>query len=168
MAQEEAEGRIVLGDASALISLAAAGGFDLLPRLFGAVHVTAAVYEEIRAGGERPGSRELQAALDSGWLRIVDEVSAGPVFPDLGEGEAATLRAAMGSGPESLVILDDKLARATAGILGIRHVGTLGILLVAKQQGLVPSLRPYFEALIGHGFRVPHTLLAALLKEAGE
>lgn len=51
--------RLVVADASPLIGLAAAGAFDLLRRLFGQVTITDSVRDEVLAGGERPGAREL-------------------------------------------------------------------------------------------------------------
>lgn len=52
MAQERLEERLVFGDASPLIGLAAAGGFNLLRRLFGALRVTAAVRDAIAKSKE--------------------------------------------------------------------------------------------------------------------
>ena len=168
MAQEEPEERIVLGDASALIGLAAAGGFDLLQRLFGAFHVTASVRDEILAGSGKPGVTELQGALDAGWVCVVEDVPDTPVFPELGEGEASTLRAALAIGSESLAILDDKRARESAMAFGIRHVGTLGVILVAKRRGLIEAAGPFFADLVDHGFHIPESLLKTLLREIGE
>jgi hypothetical protein len=82
-----------------LIGLAAAGGFGLLRRLFGVLRVTASVRDEVLAGGDRPGARELQAGLGAGWIRVIENVPDLLTFPDLGDGEADTLRAALAAGP---------------------------------------------------------------------
>jgi predicted nucleic acid-binding protein len=151
-----------------LIGLAAAGGLGLLRRLFGVFRVTATVRDEVLAGGDRPGVRELQAALDTRRIRVIDDVPEVPAFADLGDGEADTLRAALAAGPGTLVILDDQRARQTATARGIQHVGTLGIILIAKRHGLIKAARPYFARLVEHGFHLPEALTKALLRDLGE
>ena len=168
MAQERREERLVFADASPLIGLAAAGGFGLLRRLFGAVCVTAAVRDEVLAGGDRPGARELQAALGTGWIRVIDDVPEVPAFADLGDGEADTLRAALAAGANTLVILDDQRARETAMAHGIVHVGTLAVIAAAKRRRLIEAARPYFTRLVEHGFHLPGALTKALLRDLEE
>lgn len=168
MAQERLEERLVFGDASPLIGLAAAGGFNLLRRLFGALRVTAAVRDEVLAGQGRPGASELQAGLDAGWIRVIENVPDTPHLADLGEGEAATLRAALAAGRETLVILDDRDAREAATARGIEHVGTLGVIVAARRRDLIKAVRPYFARLVEHGFHLPEALVKALLHDLGE
>ena len=59
--------RLVAADASPLIGLAAAGAFDVLHSLFGQVTVTTTVRDEVLAGGELPGARELTNAVEDRW-----------------------------------------------------------------------------------------------------
>ena len=57
-----------------LISLAKAARFGVLQQLFCKVTVTEAVRDEVRAGHNLPGSAELEAAVDAGWLDALDQV----------------------------------------------------------------------------------------------
>jgi len=70
--------------------------------------------------------------------------------------------------PSALVVLDDKLARRIAETQGFRLTGTAGVLLRAKQKGLVPALRPVIEKLLDLGFRLKPDLVKATLELAGE
>jgi predicted nucleic acid-binding protein len=77
-------------------------------------------------------------ALD--WIRI--RQPAGrlllPIVADLGAGEREVL--ALGTETlDSLVILDDALARQYARMLKLALTGTLGVLLKAKEAGLLPA-----------------------------
>jgi len=93
--------------------------------------------------------------------------SALPLIADLGPGETEVLMLALEI-RESIVILDDALARQIAETRGIRFTGTLGILLDAKRNGLVPSVAPLLDQLHALRFRLaPHTRMA-ILKLAGE
>ena len=83
--------RFVAADASPLIGLAAAGAFDLLRRLFGQITVTTAVRDEVLAGRNLPGAREVAEAIEAGWLKVVEVFPETEELADLDEGEASTL-----------------------------------------------------------------------------
>lgn len=66
------------------------------------------------------------------------------------------------------VILDDRPARRLALGLGLPVVGTVGILLRAKQTGLIPSVRPLVEKLLDVGFRLSPAIRDKVLRDARE
>jgi predicted nucleic acid-binding protein len=68
----------------------------------------------------------------------------------------------------SLAGLDDLQARRLAESLGLQVVGTLGVLLRAKQASLIPIVRPLVDAVITQGFRVTPDLYRDVLQLAGE
>lgn len=70
--------RLVVADASPLIGLAAAEGFELLRRLFGQITVTTHVRDEVLAGGELPGASELAGAIRDGWLKVDEHIHPPP------------------------------------------------------------------------------------------
>ncbi len=49
------------------------------------------------------------------------------------------------------VIIDEKIARMQASIIGLGVVGTLGLLLRAKKQRLIPEIRPLTEKILKAG-----------------
>jgi len=65
-------------------------------------------------------------------------------------------------------VLDDLAARRCASALAIPTRGTVGIVLLAKARGLIPSARYEIEALQRVGFYLSPGLLAAALDLAGE
>ena len=97
------------------------------------VVVPDAVLQEISGLG--PGDPAIQAVQQAAWLRV----ETTPVVPDvvrvwdLGAGETSVLTVALGS-PGSMAVMDDQAARRCARVLGIPTQGTLGLLLVAKEQ----------------------------------
>jgi hypothetical protein len=140
-------------------------GLHLLHGLYGNVTVPEAVADEIAAG--RAQGANLPDLTAVPWIRV--ELVAVPlVVPaELGAGELAVLTlAASRSG--AVVVLDDGLARRQARLAGIRFTGTCGILLRAKQRGLVTEVKPLVEQLIRLGFRLDIATRAALLRLAGE
>ena len=84
---------------------------------------------------------------------------------DMGESAAIALAMELG---DALVILDDKKARRIGRQMGLRVVGTLGVLLRAKQSGAVPAVGPVLAALQQRGFRLTPALYQEALRLAGE
>jgi len=52
--------------------------------------------------------------------------------------------------------------------LGLRVAGTLGLLVRAKEKGLLPAVRPPLEALLRAGFYAKPSLIQRILRDAGE
>lgn len=102
--------------------------------------------------------------------RMVQSALAGeePVFAELDEGEASTLRAAVNLRRPCLILMDEKAGRAIAQELGFAVTGTAGIILAAKRRRLIPAARPVFEQLLENDFRLSAELIRAVLTESGE
>ena len=160
--------RLVVADASPLIGLAAAGAFDLLRRLYGQVTITVSVRDEVLAGGERPGARELAEAIRAGWISVVDAPCDARVFPDLGAGEASTLFFAMGHPGPCLVLMDDLAGRAHARANRLALTGLAGVLIAARKHGYVDSVSTLVEKLEACDFRLSRKVIETLLELAGE
>jgi uncharacterized protein len=130
-------------NASPLIHLARISLLDLLrmPVLDVPVFVPFIVFQEVLRGARHDPSVGLveQAARD--WLTIVPVCPPHPGI-DLGRidaGKIAVLTAALAN-PGATVVLDDLAARGEADRLGIPKIGTLRLLLDAKQLGIIPSI----------------------------
>jgi hypothetical protein len=135
--------------------------------LAGRVVVPPAVVDELAAG--RALGLNLPDPAELGWVVVRRPASmvALRLVTDLGPGESEALALAL-EAPESLVVLDDALARQVAEMLGIRYTGTLGLLIDAKRARLLPTIGSMLDQLQALGFRLaPHTR-AAVLRLAGE
>ena len=66
------------------------------------------------------------------------------------------------------LLIDDRLARRVAIELRRPVVGTLALLLRAREEGLVPALRPLTERLQASGYYLPGQLVADVLSSLGE
>ena len=160
--------RLVTADASPLIGLAAAGGFDLLRRLFGHLTITETVRAEVLAGGELPGAAELTEAIRQGWIEVEHTRADAGVFADLDAGEASTLTLAAAHIGPSLVLMDEPLGRSYAKARGLAVTGVAGVFLAAKRAGLVRQVRPFLERLEEQDFRLSDQVVRAVLEQAEE
>ena len=157
----------VVADASPLIGLAAARAFHVLRELYGTVTITRLVKDEVTGHADRPGARELTAAMREGWIRVAPAPPETWAFPALDSGAASTIALAR-EHADSLVLMDDALGREQAAALGVDTLGLTGVLLAAKRAGIVKLVRPLLERLRRRGFVLPDAELQAALTSAAE
>ncbi|WP_277485660.1 DUF3368 domain-containing protein [Catalinimonas alkaloidigena] len=70
--------------------------------------------------------------------------------------------------PNSLLIIDELKGRRVAKALGIEITGSLGVILAAKNKGLIPTVLPIIEKIKQTNFRLSDTLIQKFLVKAGE
>jgi uncharacterized protein len=133
----------VLSNTSPLIALTQLGQMALLEHLFGTIVIAPAVAVEAGPAFNFPP-----------W--ITQQALTQPVGPmilqtSLGPGESETISLALET-QARLVILDDRPARRLAQALNLRVIGTLGILLAAKNRGLISMVKPCLDALLQKRF----------------
>lgn len=56
------------------------------------------------------------------------------------------------------LLIDELRGRKVARALGVRVTGTVGLLIEAKQTGLLRAVRPHLDALRNHGFWMSEAL----------
>lgn len=157
---------IVFTNTGPIIALSSIGRIDLLPALFGRVCAAASVIEECRVGG----AIEVADLRILDWLTVVDRTDSGE--PDsplnaLDRGERDTIAAALEARAE-LVIIDERLGRLAAERMGLRVIGSLGILAKAKSMGLVASFRGATSEMIRAGIRFHPRLIDKVAARVGE
>ena len=87
---------------------------------------------------------------------------------ELDDGEREAISLALSTGRKR-ILLDEREARLVAHQLGLQVVGTLGILLLAKNQQIIQQVRPLLDAMIDIAqYWVNATLYEQVLKHAGE
>jgi predicted nucleic acid-binding protein len=136
--------------------------------LFGQVGITDVVRDEVVPGNDRPGEAEILEALRSGWLTVVPDRRAEPRYPELDDGEASVIRAAMNLDCPCLLLIDERSGRAVARELGFQLGGTVGVIVAARRRGVVQAARPVFERLLANGFRISPALIRSALTAWGE
>ena len=161
---------IVVSNSSPLIALSAIGLFDLLATLYGAINIPQAVYEEVAVSGSgRAGSQEVAG---SQWIishTVTDQQSVARLMTESGldRGESETILLAIQL-DASLIILDDRDARRYAHKQKLSVIGTVGVLVLAKDSGIIPSVKQAMDALKGAGSYIHPALYEEAMKRASE
>jgi predicted nucleic acid-binding protein len=153
-------------NASPVITLAKAGYLHLLDQVSPEILIPKPVITEILAG---PPSDPARKAIESGWGSAV---TPGPI-PDLilewgvGAGESSVLAVTL-SEPDRTAVLDDAAARSCARSLGVSFLGTLAVVLRAKQAGLIESAASVMRAVKQAGLRLDDKTLRIALERISE
>lgn len=145
----------VVSDSTCLIGLERAGCLEILPALFESVMIPPEVEREFDRSFEWLKVENLTSNLLAAALRMV---------VDAGEAEAI----ALASEKNCLLISDDKQARAAAKRLGVSVIGTVGILIRAKQTGIISEIKIILDNLEANDFFISRGLREEALKIAGE
>ncbi len=158
---------IVICNTSVLQYLHQIDLLDLLPALFGQVQIPHAVAAEMDEGKRRNVS--LPTLEDLSWVTIrpVRDRTLLPLITSLGDGEKEVLALGL-EATDALLVLDDRNARRYATAAELEVTGTLGILILAKERGLLGSIRPALDRLQALRFRLSAATRQIVLDLAGE
>jgi predicted nucleic acid-binding protein len=151
---------LVIADTGPVNYLILIGHVDLLPRLFQRIVLPAVVKEELTDIGA-PEPVRAWIGSPPAWLEIMDTPGPGPATLD--DGEAAVIALAI-SLHADLVLIDERRGVKVARSQGLRVTGTLGLLELAAQSGLV-DFTEAAERLRLTTFRGPEALLETMLRK---
>ncbi len=160
---------IVVSNTTPLIGLASIQRFDLLRQLFGEIHIPQAVHDEAVAAGREEGGAKREVS-EAEWIKIVpvkDRLAVDVLLDELDLGEAETIVLARELGAD-WVLMDERKGRRKLDQLGLKKVGTVGLLLRAKQAGFIAAVRSELERLQQQGFSLSQTVIDAVLRQADE
>lgn len=137
----------IICNATPLINFASINRLDILKSLFTEMIIPQAVYSETVESGF-PNGESIVNGIKAGWLKVklVEEMPESiPLELDAGEREAIALAL---SEQTTRVVLDEKKARKVAQSLKLNTIGTLGILILAKQNQIIPQVKPLLDAMM--------------------
>ncbi len=150
-------GELAVLDASPLIAFQQIDRLDLLHGIFDRAVVPPEVAREAAPS---------LGALPS-WIEV-RRAAAVPSFSRmLGPGERAAIALALEMSAD-FIVLDDLSARVATTERDLTVIGSLGLLVRAKERGLISEVRPLMVAMISHGLYASEELRRLILLVAGE
>jgi len=157
---------IVICDSSPLIALSMLDSLHLLDSLFNEVVVPAAVFNELTTI-PKPESQSIAAWVQGKVAAATDRrlMQSFSLLLDVGESEALALYFEKNA---DFLLIDEKKGRRVAVYNKINVVGTLGILLLAKQKGLIKAVKPLLKQLQQSYIRISEELYLKALAVAKE
>ena len=158
----------VISNATPLINFASINRLDILQSVFDKIIIPQAVYQETTLLSF-PQSQLIIQATHSDWLDVYDvTLQMNNLSSKLDTGEKEVIALAIEIN-ERKVLLDEKEARRVAQEFGLQIIGTIGILLLAKNKQVIPKIAPLLDSMIDVAqYWVSQSLYQQVLKQAGE
>lgn len=147
----------IIAVSSCLILLSKINELNILQLLFGEIIITKEIQQEFNK--PLPDWVIIRSADDERVQKILESSL------DKGESSAIALAVEL---ENSLLILDDKKARNMAAQLHLDYTGTVGIIIDAKQNGYITSVKEVLHKIHQTDFRLSIDLENILLKLSGE
>lgn len=160
---------VLVADSSPLIVFARVEQLAVLWGVTGGVVVPRTVWRECTEVADRPGAPALRQAHAQGWIRVLDDdraLSALRPLPSLDEGETAAIALALEL--KAAVLMDERLGRDVAHRRGLAVIGSAGVLLKARQTGLLPAVAPVLARMKAEGYFLSEALVREVLRRSGE
>jgi len=159
----------VVVNTSPLLNLAVIEQADLLHKLFGTVTAPEVVRSEIEALSHRnPRFSSVNVVSIATFVPVQDRARVALLSLHLDPGEAEAIALAVETNAD-LLLLDERLATRTAQCLGLRTLGLLGVLLLAKRKRYLAVIRPVLDRLESEaGFWIGDKLRRKVLHLASE
>ncbi len=147
---------VAVTNSTCLIGLERIGRLEILPQVFSSIFIPLAVQQEVGINADWPIVQSVaNLAL----------IAALKTQLDPGEAEAITLAIELG---DVFLIIDERNARRIAQQMGLKVIGTLGMLLRAKEKGVISEVKPVIMSLESVNFRIAPALIQKALILAGE
>ncbi|KIM11775.1 MAG: hypothetical protein KU38_06300 [Sulfurovum sp. FS08-3] len=153
---------MIIGDSSALVALATMDRLELLEKIFDTIYVPQAVYDEVTIT-QKPQSSKLKIFLANRVKKVELDISK----MGLGQGELEAIRLYKDMNADFLLI-DDKRAKSFAQLNGVNVIGSLGVLILAKEKNFISSIKDDLEKLQNSNLFISKHLLETILREFGE
>ena len=149
--------KAIIADTSCIILLDKIGEINLLNKLFGTIITTEEVAQEF--GLPLPAWFNILTPHDKNYQSIIENT--------IDKGEASAIALALEL-PDSLLIIDDLKGRKFAIQLGIKITGTIGIIIEAKNAGIIAAVKPLLAKIKETNFRISEELERLVLEKSGE
>lgn len=167
MLESNEKSNIVVCNSGPLVALAGIGHLDLLQKLYKEVLIPEAVYQEITHAITMLGAKQVKEAT---WL-CRTQLSTPPdplLLGELGHGEAEVISLALGKKADRVLIDERKGRRIAELVYHLNVTGTGGILLRAKKNGYIETVRPLILAMRQNGYHLGDNLISGICQAAGE
>ncbi len=149
--------KTIISDTSCFIILSKIGELNLLQKVYGQIITTVEIATEF--GEQLPDWVSIHQVTDKYRQQLLEM--------QIDKGESSALALALET-PNCTIILDDYKARKIADQLGLHFTGTIGVVVKAKLNGIIPSIKPILSKIRTTDFRLSAELEILALKEAGE
>jgi len=159
----------VIVNSTPLLTLGKIGKLEILREMYQEIIIPKAVYKEVTEKEDIASKAILSACHD--WIKvqtIKNEDEYAMYRAKLHAGEVEVMILAQQVPRADLVIIDDMAARKTADFLKLPLSGTIGVLIKAKQKGIISEVMPIIGELENNGFFISQRVKSMIAEKVSE
>ncbi len=159
----------VIVNSTPLLTLGKIGKLEILREMYQEIIIPHAVYKEVTKKEDTASRAVLSACPD--WIKvqtIKNEDEYAMYRAKLHAGEVEVMILAQQAPRADLVIIDDMAARKTAEFLKLPLSGTIGVLIKAKQKGIISEVMPIISKLEKNGFFISQRVKSMIAEKVSE
>lgn len=148
---------VIISDTGPLLAFAGINQLTILQQLFKTVWIPQAVWQESQAHSDATAQR-IAIAQQQGWLEVIEAPIPNDFPVSLGDGEQEAMQLA-NAHANTLLIMDDRLARREALRRKLTFIGTVKVLWIAQQRQIIPDAAALLDAMALNGYYLSRQLL---------
>ena len=159
--------RKVVVNSTPLIIFGNIDDLKILQELYGEIIIPRAVFEEVTS---KDDDAKLKLSQNLSWIKVLevqDKNNRKMYQAKLHDGEVEVMMLSNEISAD-LLIIDDNAAKKTEKFLGFTVTGTLGVILKAKSEGIIPQVKPILDEILRQGFYISSKLMETVLKTSNE
>lgn len=158
---------LLVADTGPLLALTRLELLSVLGRLFDRILITETVLDECLAKPHLQDAQKVQAAITAGQLHIVkNPFPIRHTLLGLDEGEQTALEMALQL--NAPILIDERKGRMVAKNHHLKVIGVLGVLLLAKNKGLLQEIKPTLNVLLESDYFLSEAVISRVLVLANE
>lgn len=159
---------LIVADTGPLIILAKIDHLHLLAQRYRTISIPETVLKEATALAHREDSNRIVQFVAEHVNVVVDILHDDAGYLDFGLDEGETQAILLAQKLACPILMDEKRGRVVAKRSEVAVLGTVGLLLAAKQEGLIPLVAPLLEQMLQHEYRLSIALVERAKDLAGE
>ena len=159
---------LIVADTGPLVILAKIDHLHLLTQRYQTIRIPETVLQEATVLTYRQDSQRI-ADFVKQYVQVIADIPQGDDdYLDFGLDAGETQAILLGRQSQCPVLMDEKRGRTVAKRENVSVLGTLGLLLAAKQDGFITEIKPLLEQMLAHDYRLTAGLVERAKLMAGE
>lgn len=160
--------RLIVADTGPLVVLAKIDHLHLLAQRYQTIQIPKTVLLEATALAHRDDTALINTFVSAHVDVVADITPADEAYLDFGLDAGETQAILLAKQSNCPVLMDEKRGRAVAKREAVNVLGTVGLLLAAKQEGLITQVSPLLDKMLEHQYRLAPELIEQVKIMAGE
>ena len=150
---------LIVADTGPIVILAKLDHLHILAKLYAEIHIPETVLREATYLTHRVDAQRIKRFI-GGQIKVVSDLTEDdPAYLNRGLDAGETQAISLAKQAHCPVLMDEKRGRSVAKSEKVDVLGTVGLLLKAKQAQLIPAISPLLDKMLENDYRLSPNLI---------